>query len=206
MISEFVCLCHGRMVDPDTGDPSRVMLKYGKNYYCYWTGENSSKHLEEVRVTFLNIHGGALPLYIFDNSSNNHKIATDALNAKEINLKDREKNTPILRDGFYIDQNGQRVVHTMHTVDIFQKGLKMVILERGLWRDGMKKEYALPLLLQQDDFDPTKLSSILDEALKRLGAWLDFVPKYHLDSISLICICDIPRGRLEPSVTMNENH
>ena len=30
MISEFVCPCHGRMVDPDTGEPSRGMLKYGK--------------------------------------------------------------------------------------------------------------------------------------------------------------------------------
>ena len=32
MISEFVCPCHGRMVDTDTGEPSRVMLKYVKNY------------------------------------------------------------------------------------------------------------------------------------------------------------------------------
>ena len=31
-ISEFVCPCHGRMVDTDTGEPSRVMLNYVKNY------------------------------------------------------------------------------------------------------------------------------------------------------------------------------
>ena len=43
----------------------------------------------------------------------------------------------------------------------------------------MKKDDALALLLQQDYFDPTKLSSILYETMKRLGAWLDFVPKYH---------------------------
>ena len=43
----------------------------------------------------------------------------------------------------------------------------------------MKKYDALALLLQQDDFDPTKVSSILDKTVKRLGAWLDFVPKYH---------------------------
>ena len=43
----------------------------------------------------------------------------------------------------------------------------------------MKKYDALALLLQQDDFDPTKASSVLDETVKRLGAWLDFVPKYH---------------------------
>ena len=32
MISEFVCPLHGRMVDPDIGEPSRVILKYGNNY------------------------------------------------------------------------------------------------------------------------------------------------------------------------------
>ena len=32
MIYEFVCLCHGIMVDPDKGEPSRVILKYGNNY------------------------------------------------------------------------------------------------------------------------------------------------------------------------------
>ena len=45
----------------------------------------------------------------------------------------------------------------------------------------MKKDETLALLLQQDDFDPTKLSSILDKTVKRLGKWLDFVPKYHTE-------------------------
>ena len=67
----------------------------------------------------------------------------------------------------------------MQTVGVFQKGLKSIILERGLWRDEMKKDDALALLLQNDDFDPTRPSSILDETVKSLGAWLDFVPKYH---------------------------
>ena len=43
----------------------------------------------------------------------------------------------------------------------------------------MKKYGALALLLHQDDFDPTKISSILNETVKKLGAQLDFVPKYH---------------------------
>ena len=67
----------------------------------------------------------------------------------------------------------------MTTAEGFKKGLKTILLERGLWRDGMKKYYALALLLQQDNFDPTKLSSILDETVIRLGTWLDFFPKYH---------------------------
>ena len=105
-----------------------------------------------------------MALYPFDNLDNNHKIATDTRNAKNLNLKDGEKNTPILRDGFYIDKNGHRFfqVHTMQTSEGFQKRLKTVLLERGLWRDGMKKQGDLYLLLQQDYFDPTKCSSILD--------------------------------------------
>ena len=53
----------------------------------------------------------------------------------------------------------------------------------------MKKDDDLALLLQQDDFDPTKLSSILDETVKRLGAWLDFLPKHHpeLNFIGMYC-------------------
>ena len=48
-----------------------------------------------------------------------------------------------------------------------------------MWRDGTNKDDALAFLLKQDDFDPTKLSAILDETVKRLRAWIDFFPKYH---------------------------
>ena len=127
----------------------------------------------------MKLHGGALALYIFDNFPNHHKTATYALNTKKLNFKDGGKNTHILRYGLYIDQNGHRDVHTMQTAEGFQKGLKTILLERGLWRYGMKKDDALDLLLQQDYFDPTKLSSILDETVKRLGVWLELVHKYH---------------------------
>ena len=167
------------MVDPDTGEPSRVMLKCGNNYDGYWTGEDVAKHLEEVHVIFLKLRGGDLALYVFDNSVNHHKIATDALNTKKLNLKDRGDNMPILRYFFYIDQNEHRVFHRMLTAEEFQKGLKTIILERVSWRDGMKKNEALALLIQKNDFDTTKFSSILDETVRRLAAWLEFVPKYH---------------------------
>ena len=40
MVYEFVCPCHGKMVDTDTGKLCRVILEYGKNYYGFWTGED----------------------------------------------------------------------------------------------------------------------------------------------------------------------
>ena len=91
------------------------MLNYIKNYDGYWNGEDDSTQLEEVCVTFLKLHGGAMALYIFDNSANHHKIATGALNDKKLNFKDGGDNTPILRYGFYIDQNLHRVVHIILT-------------------------------------------------------------------------------------------
>ena len=117
----------------------------------------------------MKLRGGALALYIFDNFSNRHKIATDALNDKKLNLKDGGKDTRILRYGFYTYQNGHIAVHKILTAEGFQKGLKMILLERGLCRDGMNKDDALVLLLQQDDFDTTKLSSILEYTVKIQG-------------------------------------
>ena len=65
-----------------------------------------------------------MALYIFDNSANHHKIATDALNTKNVNLKYGGNNTPITRGLLYIYQNGHIVVHKILTAEVFQKGLK----------------------------------------------------------------------------------
>ena len=68
MVSEFVCPCHSNMVDPDTGKPSCMILKYGKNYHGCWTGENSTIQLQDTHITFINIYPCCLPLYVFENS------------------------------------------------------------------------------------------------------------------------------------------
>ena len=62
VISEFVFPFHGSMVDPDTVEPSWVMLKYVNKYGVYRTGEDFSKKIEEVCVTFLKLRGGAMAL------------------------------------------------------------------------------------------------------------------------------------------------
>ena len=35
MVSEFVCLCHGKMLEIDTGKLCHVILNYGNNYDGY---------------------------------------------------------------------------------------------------------------------------------------------------------------------------
>ena len=66
-VSKFVCRCHGKMVDPDTGKPCCVILKYGKNYYGYWTGEDDVIQIQDNHTTFIKIHPGYNFLYVFEN-------------------------------------------------------------------------------------------------------------------------------------------
>ena len=42
MVYEFVCTCHGNMVDHDTGKPCLVILNYSKNYNGYWKREDAT--------------------------------------------------------------------------------------------------------------------------------------------------------------------
>ena len=182
MISEFVCPCHGHLKDPDTGEYARVTLKYGKNFDGYWSGEDVAKQVMETHKIFAKLHGDSLALYIFDNLANHKKVASDALKAKVLNLKDGGKNVPFLREGFYKLPDGSRMIHKMQfeTPDgPVQKGLKTILMERGLWKDGMKKDNALKVLLEQEDFNPDNIQSHLEETVKRIGAWIDFVPKFH---------------------------
>ena len=86
MVSEFVCPYHGKMVDIYTGKPCHMILNYGKTYYGCCIGEDVVIKLQDTHTASVKIRPGCLPLYVFDNSSNHHKIAMDALNARKLNL------------------------------------------------------------------------------------------------------------------------
>ena len=45
--------------------------------------------------------------------------------------------------------------------------------------DGMKDQQVLEVLLRQEYFNPDKWRSVLEETVKGVGGWLDFVPKFH---------------------------
>ncbi len=68
-----------------------------------------------------------------DNSQNHLKMADDALRASKLNLGDGGKNTPLLRNGWFVNQSGERVEQVMQREDGVQKGLRTILLERGLW-------------------------------------------------------------------------
>ena len=68
-MSEFICPYHVRIVDPDTGESSRVYFKYGKNFDRYLTGDNVANQLRTTHILFDKLHPEYLALYIFDKSS-----------------------------------------------------------------------------------------------------------------------------------------
>ena len=113
IVSDLVCSCHGKMIDPDKGKPCCVIIKYGNTYDVYWIGEDVDIKFQYKYTNFIKICTGCLPLYVFENSSNHHKISTDDLNARKLNLQDGGRNNPLLRYGYYKNNDGARVLHVM---------------------------------------------------------------------------------------------
>jgi hypothetical protein len=93
-----------------------VQIKYGKNHDGYWTGEDVCKQLTEQAIPALEKqHPNCQLLFIFDNSSGHASFAPDALLASRMNLGPGGKNVKVMRDGWYIDGNGQKVTTTLIT-------------------------------------------------------------------------------------------
>jgi hypothetical protein len=76
---------------------------------------------------------------MFDNSQNHHKKSPDGLCANSLNLGDGGKNTPTLRNGWYI-VDGQRVEFNMQNEHGIQKGLKSILQDRQKWSPDLKLE------------------------------------------------------------------
>lgn len=113
----------------------------------------------------------------FDSSTNHRAYAPNALVACHMNVGSGGKQ-PIMRDGWYIDKAGQRVIQVMH-VNGVAKGLKMVLKERGLITAKSKKnqEELTEMMAAQADF--LEQRRLLQEWVERRGHICLFLPKFH---------------------------
>jgi len=192
MVSDFICPCHGRL--RFNGIPVSEIIEPGKNHDGYWQAPDILKQLEEKAIpAFEQMHPEARGLFMFDNSTNHGAYAADALVAvaSKMNLNSGGK-VPVMRTTKFVDASGTVVVQTMVDEHGIPKGLKQVLMERGLWVEKMPKDCkakfavglnpeccALHRLGAQSDFKAQK--SILYEAIDKTCHICDFLPKFHCE-------------------------
>ena len=176
---------------PGVAPDSTEIIRPGANRDAYWTNDDLVEQTKEKALPIFQIlHPNCDALFMFDNSANHHAFAFDALVASRFNLKDGGVNLKgIMRDGWFMDK-GNRITQTMANSDGQQKGLKSILLERKLWRQGIKKDDAVNLLMNQPDFLDQK-EWLTETVLSEPGFKTGFFPKFH-------CPCVPPDGTRPP--------
>lgn len=192
MVSTFLCECHGIL--KDSIDDATVIFHPGANDQGYWCNSDLVKNLQEKALPIFNrLHPGCQALFSFDNSQNHSAVAVDGLVADRLNLSDGGKNVPMLRATSF-----EGIPQLMQTGDGVQKGIKTILSERGLWRDGLKltcREQcssnccARTILKSQEDFQNQR--SWLREVVEDAGHLFILFPKFHceLNYIEMFWAC-----------------
>ena len=156
--SDVICATHGWMKEASQS------LEYGKNYEGYWNGElfvkqvsglltehviqcsPGSQLIDKIIPAFERLHGpGFQALFLVDNSQGHCAYPLDTLLTSRMNFRPGGKQAR-LRDGWFLDSAGSVVVQKMiflHDHPDFPdqpKGMKQVLIERGLWDNKLKME------------------------------------------------------------------
>ena len=209
MVSEFLSEACGRLKlseeeierNPDIPIEARCYLLPGKNQEGYWTFEHL---LEQIKSKAIPIFEAKFPnataVFAFDNSTNHAAYAKDALVAARMNLGPGGKQ-PIMRLTSFIDKDGREITQQMvfsedysdPTLQGKPKGIKRILQERGLWKEGLnleclmckKKESlrvdccARKIMASQPDFVAQK--SAIVELIENAGHLCVFYPKFHCE-------------------------
>ena len=189
MVSAFLCECHGilrlneeqQIQYPDVPADSTVFLKPGVNAEGYWKNSDLVAQVKDKALPIFKVlHPDSDGLFVFDNSQNHHAKPPDALTVSKMNMGDGGVNQRLMRAGWFLDQNGNRIEQKMVLDDgVTSKGLKRVLQERGLWNSSLNVKEARKLLSMQDDFSGQK--EWLEEVVAEGGCSIDFYPKYHCE-------------------------
>lgn len=196
MVSDFIDEMNGRLrltdedyerhktAKPGLKQDARVLLECGENRDGYW---DSKKLLLQVKdaadIAELKYPADQYDiLWLFDNAPSHRKMADDALNVNNMNMKPGG-HKPILHDTQFTDANG--VVHQQQMYTFNQKGekipkgTKMVLEERGINTAGMHAKQQSEVLAAQPDF--LAETSMLEQLLVKRGHIVKFTPKFHCE-------------------------
>ena len=195
----------------DKGEPVREAveyLEYGKDNY--WTGEKMVNHTKVAIRILKHAFPECEGFLSFDNASNHCAYTPDALIASNMNLTPGGKQA-LLREGWNHNQDLPQPMVFGQDYPVEQlrgqpKGIRQVLLERGLWRernkDGSKFLLICPnpktkdqprcdptlrgeccattLLQSQKDFQDQK--GWLQELVEAAGHSIIFYPKFHCET------------------------
>ena len=200
MVSKFLTEACGRLKltaeqienYPDVPEEVRVYLKPGKNDEEYWTAKHLIEQVEYKAIPiFEALFPNSIGVFAFDNSSNHSAFASDALVVKRMNIGPGG-NAPKMHDTFWGPNNERQ---SMNFPDGRLKGVKQVLIERGLWKNNIVGECKLcknknddPLrvdccgrriLSLQPDFLAQK--SALVEIIENAGHVCIFFLKFHCE-------------------------
>ena len=200
MVSDFISeVCGPLTYTLENGEKlvAREIIHPGKIHDGYWTGEDVAKQFKKA----IAIHKEKFPqydgLWAFDNSCNHNCFASDALRVEKMNLSPGGKQA-LMRDTFFNGQRQTMVFPLDYPVEELRgkaKGMKQVLQERGLWKDGLVKTCggckgkakdpqqleccAQRILELQPDFLAQK--SLLEEIAESEGQKIIFYPKFHCE-------------------------
>ena len=158
---------------------------------------------ERIIPAFENAHGPEYQaLIMVDNSQGHSAYAEDALLTSRMNMRPGGKQAS-LRDGWYM-KDGEKIsqlmsFHADHPEFPGQlKGMKQVLLERGLWKNGLVMQCKKAkngsggkckagatdcctrrILDLQPDFQEQK--SLIQEVIEAAGHLCIFLPKFHCE-------------------------
>jgi hypothetical protein len=160
MISDFLCAAQGRLrcVDESSGTPETVyateVIKYGsgKSDDGWWNAEKMVEQTKKAIAIFEKAFPDDIAVFAFDNSSGHACKATDALVANRMNLNPGGKQSVLHDTEWGSDGRKQSMVFKdddkewgsdkpiLKELIGKAKGMKRVLQERGLWREGLKKQ------------------------------------------------------------------
>jgi len=201
MVSGFICDCHGFMRERigTTDVKSYEFFEAGIHRQGWFTNSDLVAQLQRCEPLFKALHPGCELVIAFDNSMTHHARKPGGLDASLLNLSDGGAKVQNQRDTVWKDSEGVEHEQKMQTDKGVQKGLKTILMERGLFFDehghglpkichaceAHEKAYnterccARYVLSQQPDFLAQK--EWLTEVVTVLGHNIIFYPKYHCE-------------------------
>jgi transposase len=176
-------------IRPGVKESAALYFEYGKNRDGYFTS-NEFLPIVEVSLFIFHFTFPSLQLVlVFDQSGVHWKKADDALNADHLNLYKPGKH--LMRNTSYVNTKGsikQQVLvqYDEEDEEWKSKPIADILKERGLWKDGMRRDEAVDLLASQPDFAAEK--SQLQKLVESYGDVCLAQPKCHpeLNPIELV--------------------